>query len=253
MTQLADAIVFPDLGLLSCRTVDISNIIQERLKGVEETLQQFSEAWSINYAKAIVNLDLYAEQGWFVETMYVDLSDFFKIINKEHDCIDSVMSDYYRTQLDRLEQDLLARHPKRQSTIIQVFAAHRKEWYHLTSTTIFSLVDGICVDEASLNIKFFDKNRNNDYSLKLADKMKERDTDEMFMRPLMSNKPVFSHQNDLESFPCKLNRHAIMHGQDPDYGTEINSLKSISLLAYISDLVTYSREVTNRRNDKQIS
>jgi len=80
--------------------------------------------------------------------------------------------------------------------------------------------------------------------------MNDMDTDEIFMRPLMTNKPVFSHEKDLDSFPCKLNRHAILHGQDPDYGTEINSLKSISLLVYISDLVKYNRIMNDRHHDE---
>jgi len=139
VTQLTNAIVLPDLSSIACPTVDFSNIIQERFKSVEETLQRFSESWTTNYAKALLNLDLYAKQGWFVEIADVNLSDFYNLINGD------------RSQLDRIEQDLLARHPKRHRTITEVFAAHRNEFYDLTCPTIFSLVDGICLDEPSLN------------------------------------------------------------------------------------------------------
>ena len=250
MPQLTNAIVLPDLSSIGSPTVDFSKIIQERLKSFQETLQRFSESWTTNYAKALLNLDLYAKQGWFVEIADVNLSDFYNLINGEYECIDSAMSQYYRSQLDRIEQDLLARHPKRHRTITEVFAAHRNEFYDLTCPTIFSLVDGICRDEEVLNVKFFDKNRCNNHKLRLVGKMNEVEAGEIFIRPLITNKPVFSHEKNLDSFPCKLNRHVILHGGDADYGTEINSLKSISLLAYISDLVTYSREITNRKNDK---
>ncbi len=248
VNEIADHIVLPDLSSFRCVTDDFSNVIEERFKSVKETLQQFSESWAINYANALRNLDLYAEEGWFVETADVHIADLFSLINGEYDC--SAMSEYYRSQLDRIEQDLLARHPKRHRTIAQVFSAHRNEWYDLTCTTIFSLVDGICWDEEVLNVKFFDKNSENNYTLRLVEKMNEVEAGEIFIHPLISNKPIFSHEDDLDSFPCKLNRHAIIHGKDADYGTEINSLKSISLLAYISDLVTYSKDITNRKNGK---
>ena len=34
-----------------------------------------------------------------------------------------------------------------------------------------------------------------------------------------------------------LNRHEVLHGESVDYGTEINSLKAISLLYYIASVL----------------
>jgi len=34
-----------------------------------------------------------------------------------------------------------------------------------------------------------------------------------------------------------LYRHAVLHGESVDYGTEINSLKAISLLQYVSGVL----------------
>ena len=45
-------------------------------------------------------------------------------------------------------------------------------------------------------------------------------------------------EQDIHKFNCHLNRHEILHGINTNYGIEINSLKVISLLKYISDLLT---------------
>jgi hypothetical protein len=35
-----------------------------------------------------------------------------------------------------------------------------------------------------------------------------------------------------------LNRHAVLHGTDPNYGTEVNSLRAVSVLNLASYLLT---------------
>ena len=40
------------------------------------------------------------------------------------------------------------------------------------------------------------------------------------------------------NFPSTLNRHGVLHGLDFDYGTKTNSLKALSLLAFIGDFFT---------------
>ena len=40
-----------------------------------------------------------------------------------------------------------------------------------------------------------------------------------------------------ESLMNVLNRHEVLHGESVDYGTEINSLKAMSLLYYIASVL----------------
>jgi hypothetical protein len=60
----------------------------------------------------------------------------------------------------------------------------------------------------------------------------------LYLSSLQNQTPIMVREEDILKFPCHLNRHQIMHGTSTDYGTEINSLKVISLLKYISDLLT---------------
>jgi hypothetical protein len=61
---------------------------------------------------------------------------------------------------------------------------------------------------------------------------------DLYLSPLQNQTPIMVREQDVSKFPCHLNRHEILHGISTDYGTEINSLKVISLLKYISDLIT---------------
>ena len=66
----------------------------------------------------------------------------------------------------------------------------------------------------------------------------------LYLSPLQNQTPIMVREEDISNFPCKLNRHEILHGINADYGTEVNSLKVISLLKYISDLLTDLDEKT---------
>ena len=56
--------------------------------------------------------------------------------------------------------------------------------------------------------------------------------------PFRSELSIAKGSND----PTAWNRHVILHGRSVDYGTEINSLKAISLLSFLSGLDNYARE-----------
>ena len=58
------------------------------------------------------------------------------------------------------------------------------------------------------------------------------------LSPLTETLPInaseYERQEDFEG----LNRHIIMHGESLDYGTEVNGLKAISLINYISQVLS---------------
>jgi hypothetical protein len=50
--------------------------------------------------------------------------------------------------------------------------------------------------------------------------------------------PLSSHYNpntENSDFFSNLNRHGVMHGLSTDFGNELNSYKSLSLLCFVSD------------------
>ena len=53
------------------------------------------------------------------------------------------------------------------------------------------------------------------------------------LAPLSQPLPISASQYERDESFNELNRHQVMHGEVVNYGTEINSLKSISLLNYV--------------------
>ena len=59
-----------------------------------------------------------------------------------------------------------------------------------------------------------------------------------YMSVFMLNTPLTKNTKHLPSGFDGLNRHAVFHGTDPNYGTEINSLRAISVLNLASYVLT---------------
>ncbi len=57
--------------------------------------------------------------------------------------------------------------------------------------------------------------------------------------PLTIPLPISASEYERATLPEVLNRHAVLHGESLDYGTEANSLKAISLLYYIGSVLTW--------------
>ena len=58
-----------------------------------------------------------------------------------------------------------------------------------------------------------------------------------FIVPMSEPTAINDHSSNLEKFPIRLNRHEILHGMDANYGTKLNSVKIISFLSYINDVL----------------
>ncbi len=61
---------------------------------------------------------------------------------------------------------------------------------------------------------------------------------DFLLSPVKNKGVVNGCEQELYKSPVKLNRHAIIHGKDVNYGNEINSLKLISMLSYIDYILT---------------
>ena len=62
------------------------------------------------------------------------------------------------------------------------------------------------------------------------------------LSPLSQPLPISASKNERNDAFNELNRHQVMHGESLDYGTEINSLKSISLLNYVTQVLRLDDE-----------
>lgn len=209
-----------------------------------EDFQEFGKRLSENLKKTPESLMLLSKYGW-----YLDFSSELYLPNQlgsllkedEVDKVDEILIEYYTENLDEILVNLSTKYPDRKEIFHQIISGHKEQKYYLTIPCILTQVDGICFDITTK--KYFiteKKDKKFKYLPEVATEFANisGSISEAFSMPILNQTTINSHESKVEKFPVKLNRHLIMHGVDKEFGTEKNSLKCLSLLVYLSDMLT---------------
>lgn len=200
-------------------------------KHMSDALESYSE---VVEGEAILAM---ARHGWFP-----DLEVPFGQIKLWADDLDSdperahkanqELCDRFRDLLDSIENKLRSEFPDRSEILGDAFQAHRQGKYNLSVPVFLTQIDGLFYDRYLKNL-FYGPDR--DDVAKALGRI-PYELDRSLCRallydglPLLANRSQRQQQPDGHS---ELNRHQVLHGEATDYGTEQNSLKTISLLNY---------------------
>ncbi|PYE78475.1 hypothetical protein DFQ11_1345 [Winogradskyella epiphytica] len=184
---------------------------------------------------------LIAQHGWFIDLeceLNLPLRVAYELQDGKLETANELLIEYYKENLEQIFQSLIKRHPNRKEILNQILDAYKNGSHSLLIPSVLTQVDGICFDFTKR--KFFIKERKNKYLPQVTSELEKSAGNflDLYLSPLQNQTPIMVQEKDISKFPCHLNRHEILHGINADYGTEINSLKVISLLKYISDLLT---------------
>ena len=205
--------------------------LRDLLNDIENRQDQLKEA--------IVTL---ADQGWFVGlTLPLTIQrEALEKISESPEKVDKLLCDYYETNLEVLEQELVARQPERKRVLKDIFAGHRAKLYSLTVPTAFSQVDGICASSKFQGYLFMRPrgSKLSQFGQNIID-ADLCDYQKLLLSPFMNTLSItFNLKERMSEEVEKLNRHTVIHGESIDYGNRANSLKSIVLLCYVSEALT---------------
>jgi len=209
----------------------------DTFKEIGERLKEYAE-------KTPEYFLLIAKHGWFIDLeseLNLPARVANEIQNNELETANGLLVEYYKKNLDQIFESLINRHPNRKGILTQILSAYKNGNHSLLIPSVLTQVDGICFDFSKK--KFFIKEKSIKKYKYLPEVIVELEKSagnflELYLSPLKNQTPIIAREQDISKFPCHLNRHEILHGISIDYGTEINSLKVISLLKYISDLLT---------------
>lgn len=209
-----------------------------------EDFQEFGKRLSENLKKTPESLLLLSKYGWYLDfgsELYLPNQLGSLIKEDEVDKVDEILIEYYTENLDEILINLSAKYPDRKEIFQQIISGHKEQKYYLTIPCILTQVDGICFDITTK--KYFiteKKDKKFKYLPEVATEFANisGSISEAFSMPILNQTTINSHESKVEKFPVKLNRHLIMHGVDKEFGTEKNSLKCLSLLVYLSDMLT---------------
>lgn len=182
-------------------------------------------------------------RGWCLDpemphTWGRDLADAFEEGQEEE--AQQWLVDYFKGRLDEIEKTLIERHPQRAVILAQAFQAHRTGQYFLSIPVMLSQADGVIQDKHQKQL-FTKKAQAN---LKaVVENMQVDDLRVIFMEAFCVDIPLTRKTQELPPGFDGLNRHAVLHGTDPNYGTEINGWRAVSILNLASYLVAEEADV----------
>ncbi|MDH5824216.1 hypothetical protein QFW77_14640 [Luteimonas sp. RD2P54] len=219
----------------------------ERLRRWSTTFEDIARQLRGLPDEARAHLAVLMDQGWCLDpemphTWGRDLAAAFH--EGEEQQAEQWLIDYFESRLEEIEQTLVARHPTRRAIIADAFQAHREGRYSLSIPALLAQADGVIHDRHPQRQLF---SRNRDVNLvEVLSKLPEEDMRAIFVAAFYVDISLTRRTKLLPPGFHGLNRHAVLHGIDPNYGTEINSLRAVSILNLASYLV--SEEVDGPAN-----
>ncbi len=234
--------------------------VDELLRPLREAYEQFSkQKFSIQilesmseYIKSLPKLEdliaprirdsviKLAQHGWFVSDAIGD-SDVFDLVEQNKFlAADKTLTKYFRSHQRAIKKLLSRRFPQRKQIFQQAFRAHTLKHYSLSVPIFLIQADGICFE--LLGALFFKKRDRKRETADHVDSLEAGPYLGAFLEPLKILLPITENTKYLDSKSLDFNRHSILHGSSTNYGTESNSLKSISLLHFLASFVEPNRK-----------
>jgi hypothetical protein len=142
---------------------------------------------------------------------------------------------HFEVRLDEIESALVEKFPHRAKLIHSALGAHRRGEYELSIPVLLSQSDGIC-KEITAKYLFMRFNK----KPQVATYVEESITDAFaaaLMSPLCNIFPIAASQHERPADTDALNRHAVLHGESLTYGNKANSLRAISLINYVAQVL----------------
>ena len=192
-----------------------------------------------NLQSALLTL---GENGWYLDGEW-GLSELWPLeralLEGRVEEVDALLVERYEQRLDDIETGLIAALPKREKILRAAFGAHRRQEYELSVPVLLAQADGACLDLTgfALFLRADGKPQVARYVANVAQNV----VSTALLSPLADILPINAGPKERQRLLAKqgigawreLNRHQVLHGESCDYGTQVNSLKAISLINYL--------------------
>lgn len=181
------------------------------------------------------------QRGWFFG-WHESLQGLVQLIERLEDAddhlIDQVMIEYYREKLEFFTDELGIKYPHRAPAIGAAAMAHTTipdAGYLLSVPVFIAQADGLLAEITGVYMPM--TNASEHTQKRYADNQEV--LDQLYPLIALKGSPFLMSPKAREQMVKvqgefnALNRHQVLHGERSDYGTEANSLKAFSLLAFV--------------------
>jgi hypothetical protein len=229
----------PDISYLTkqiASSIDFQRFIQELISPAFLDLQRSFRELPPRTQEALL---LLGAHGWYfdLDLPLPGLWNLKKALSEGNiQEAEQALIEYFEGCIDKIEEFISKKYPKREKLIRAAFNAHREQQYELAIPVIFAQTDGICKDVANQYL-FMKKNRKPGTAI-YVEQIAVNSFKAALMSPLVQTLPIGVSEHERSEDFNELNRHMVMHGESLDYGTKTNSLKAISLINFVSHVLT---------------
>lgn len=210
---------------------DINTEIENAFNSIAKLAIEYNKEFHDKTKNALKISDEYtyllSNYGWYIsaEMSWKSVFDIFVALKNDNiSFVNEQIISYYTRNIESIETTLIQKYPKRKSILLEAFKAHKMKMFFSSTILFISLTDGICDGKLfrgknALN-SFFTENNVSNRIKEVLDKESAINVD--------------TRKIDKSNYFSELNRHGVVHGLHTDFGNEINSLKALSMLCFIT-------------------
>ena len=212
---------------------------------ITKTIKKLSEALKKLDKNLNRGLTLLAQYGWYIN-QNIKLTESAELIahsqkNKTKE-IDDFFIKYYSEHFENLIKKLKIKFPERTGILDEGMKTHNQELFFASTQLFLSQADGICQG----NLYKAGEKRDKKPLKQFLEKTNSLNFITSTLSPIIELSAIDVHVTRKSEFISELNRHAVIHGEDTEYGTRINSLKAFSLLCFVADFIDRYKNNENK-------
>ncbi len=218
----------------------VAELTSSSLRSLHETLSQIAEAMTPMTHDLFSTL---AASGWYpdMDMPFAYLDHLVNEFKRDPGRAKLLAMNYYRKQVDSIGAALAGAWPHRSCALEDAFSAHRSQLYYASIPVFLAQAEGIVWERLGVLL----------YSSKgsrqriLDNVLPGGDPDGLtaaILHPILTATPLNRSQKERSRGSYDLNRHEVLHGHDTTYGTEESSLRTLSHLTFISQVMKHLTE-----------
>ena len=189
-----------------------------------------------------------ADRGWFLDPEWTipELWPYRNALIYSPEDGEQLLANHYRARRRSIRESLCKSFAVRAPILASAFDADARADYIVSVPLFLIQADGICRERCKRQLFSLQPGKD------LASYVAEIDADSItaaFLHPLAQGIPIKAKYTPGQAFDG-LNRHMVLHGDSVDYGTELNSLKAMSLLNFVGHMIDDDEPQPSRKKSR---
>lgn len=201
--------------------------------------KEIAESWRKLPERTQNALIILGAHGWYLD-LEMPLPGLWELekalVNGDADDAEQALVEYFRERTPEIERSLIKNFPHRAKILRSAFLAHSRGEYDLSVPVFLAQTDGIC--QELIGTELFRKRKGVPFTAAYIETLTMDSYRMALLHPLSVTLPISASKHERDDKFVGLNRHQVLHGESTEYGTELNSLKAISLLNYLAQVLS---------------